>query len=119
MVKQPRPFLAALGCSHECFCVANHDQRVPRPGYEDIQTFRSSHETNLSVLVASGQRRYDDIALFTLVIVNRGQPDRFLVDIRARRWQDASLHEVMAIEVAQDRVVIMTQPFSQQRQLSL
>lgn len=55
--------------AHECFSIANHDQRISSSGQQDVESFWRRHESNISTRIASRQRDYDDIAFFSLVVV--------------------------------------------------
>lgn len=39
----------------ESVCISDHNQDIPRPRHQDIQTLGSRHEAYISISIASGQ----------------------------------------------------------------
>lgn len=54
---------------HVCFHVAEHDETVSCPRKQNIESFSSSEESDLAVVVAASQGRNDYVCLFALVVI--------------------------------------------------
>ena len=63
------PCTGSLLAGQECLGVANDNQRVACSGQKDVESFRSGHETYVSVTVATSQASYDNVGLVALEVI--------------------------------------------------
>jgi len=53
----------------EDVCITYHDKCIPCSKQKDIESLRCDHESNIGSFIAASERRNDDLALFTLIII--------------------------------------------------
>jgi hypothetical protein len=102
-VKERLPCTCSLFAGQERLGVANDDQCVPSSGQEHIEPLRSSHETYVSVAVATSQAGNDNVGLVTLKVIevvvsnllgNGGYLDSLpIVERRIGRLDDPALED--------------------------
>ena len=63
------PGACSFLAGQECFGIANDDERVLSSGQKHIESLRSSHETYISVAVATSQASNDNVGLVTLEVI--------------------------------------------------
>lgn len=63
------PSCGSLLALHERSHIADQNDAIAGAGDQDVESFRGSHEANITGLVAAGKRGNHNIALFTLIVV--------------------------------------------------
>jgi len=74
LCKKRNPNIFTFSARFEGVCITYHDECIPCPGQKDIESLRCGHEPNIGPFIAASERRNDDLALFTLVIIYGSQP---------------------------------------------